>query len=39
VTLGGRAPAIRACITNPETTDADVEALVGALGKARAATS
>jgi glutamate/tyrosine decarboxylase-like PLP-dependent enzyme len=39
VTLGGTTPAIRACITNPETTDANVDALVGALGKARAAMS
>jgi len=39
VTLGGTTPAIRACITNPETTDADVEALGSALATARAATS
>jgi len=39
VTLGGTTPAIRACITNPETTDADLEALAGALATARVATS
>jgi len=35
VMLGGRCPAIRACITNPETTDADLGALLDALATAR----